>query len=323
MSVLKSQDSDHLFEAELKAIYESADDDFAEIMDIDNLQWKEAFIHWTEFLAGDGSKYSYQEIYEFIKSCKVSIATNVAEKEKEPGIYSIENYGPQNLLTFFKDYNVYIERRSLRDLNDYDCTHGESSKYKFIKHGEYYDISYDGHSFRLKSTKGLDYLCYLIKNKRKSYTPEDLYYAINPRECTEESKTLNAKFAIQNEELTLTSEARLADEYIDKRSKGEYVDAIKEIEVELIEARQNHDIGKIEQLEEKKAHCIRELLNNRLAAKVLHPCRQKIGKALKEALKKIGNNDEQLARHLKKSLTRLSGTNHKYEPDPDLDWITE
>jgi hypothetical protein len=323
MSVLKNQDIEHLFEYELKAIHESADDDSTEIMDIDNLKWKEAFIHWTEFLDGDGSQYSYQEIYDFVKLCKISIATSVPKKGKESGLYSIENYGAKNIINFFKDYDVYIERRSLSDLNDHDCLYNAQTHCKFIKNGEYYDINYAKHEFKLKSTKGLDYLHYLIKNKMESYTPEDLYYEINPRESAEESSSSNAIAAIQNEELSLISESRLADEYIDSKAKDEYLQAVKSIEEELVEARQNNDNGKIEQLEAKKIFYIRELQNNKFAAKVHHPCRQKVGKALKDALKKIGNNDEQLARHLKKSLTRLSGTNHKYEPNPDLDWITE
>ncbi len=333
-SGLKKQDLQHLTKAEKKVLEDSTTEEIEELNVDDNLKWNEAYISWYDFLEGEGQKFSYEEIYDAISMGKLLISTYAVPPNPDmpSGIYALENYGPNNLLDFFNDYNVYIERKTIREIKENDSNEEEFSFNKFVRVGEYFKIVYDEHELLLKRSKGLEYIAYLIKNKGHHFTPSEIYNVFNPHNPSTQNKlpytsTAKQKFQqlkdLEEENIYVHSGRYYTSSSSQKRTTENYALRLEEIEQELSEYGLYYTTEKIDKLHEEKEWIISELRHHKFSTFYNDPCRDKVGKAIQSAFKKIKANNSIVANHFKQFISTPRGNKITYNPGPNIDWITD
>ena len=113
---------------------------------------------------------------------------------------------------------------------------------------------------------------------------------------------------------------------LDEHAVCAYRQRLNEIEVELHEARSNNDLGKIDTLEAEKGWIASEFANAtglggtiRNLADERNKIRNRVGNAIRRALKKIKQYDRPLSDHLQKPILNLGHT-LSYVPRDDLTW---
>jgi hypothetical protein len=113
---------------------------------------------------------------------------------------------------------------------------------------------------------------------------------------------------------------------LDEHAVRAYRQRLNEIEVELHKARSNNDLGKIDTLEAEKGFIESELAKAtglggtiRNLADERNKTRNRVGNAIRRALKKIKQYDRPLSDHLRKPILTLGHT-LSYVPRDGLTW---
>ena len=195
----------------------------------------------------------------------------------------------------------------------------------FRKEGEYWTIGYGGKSIRLKDTKGLGYLSYLLRHPAAEFHVLDLAGGIASR--GEEDETSQSAHGLarwdENLEKAGVHIASLGDagEMLDEQAKVAYRRRLSDLRAELEEAKELGSVERTEQVEEEIDALTRELSRavglggrNRRAASASERARQTITKSIKSVLERIAQSDATLADLFSRCIK--TGTFCSYQPDP-------
>ncbi len=197
----------------------------------------------------------------------------------------------------------------------------------FRKEGEYWTVGYGANVFRLKDTKGLGYIVYLLRNPTIEFHVLDLFGGIaSQREDDDGNHSVQGlprgaedldKAGIQ---VTGLGDA---GEMLDDQAKVAYRRRLSELREELEEATELGNLERAEQAEAEVDALTKELSRavglggrNRRAASASERARQTITKAIKSVVERIAHSDSQLADILSRCIK--TGTFCSYQPDSDF-----
>jgi tetratricopeptide (TPR) repeat protein len=190
----------------------------------------------------------------------------------------------------------------------------------FRREGEYWTLSFAGTTCRLKEARGLHYIAQLLHHPHHDFHVISLLGASPPLN----SAPSDARTA-HDPNLSLQRLEGFSDagEVLDPQARAAYKQRVNELQAELAEAQQFHDLGRSEQLAAEIDFLTHELtravgLGGR-ARRVGSPAeraRVNITRAIKIALRKIAEHHPVLGHHL--ATTIKTGTYCAYTPDPRL-----
>jgi hypothetical protein len=188
----------------------------------------------------------------------------------------------------------------------------------FRREGDYWGITNNDKTFRLRNVKGLAYLAHLLAHPGERVHVFDLVEAI---EGVGDRSNLDSGAAV-GEGLKVRRGLGDAGEVIDPQARDEYRRRRDELRAELEEARQQNDPGRV-----NAARHELELLTDELNAAVgrggrarknrahSERARSLITKHLRGGLDLIRRHDAELANHLDRSIR--TGAFCAYLPDPE------
>jgi hypothetical protein len=185
---------------------------------------------------------------------------------------------------------------------------------RFQREGDFWTVAYRGSVSRLKDSKGLRFLAHLLANPGAEIHVLDLVAQVEGRGGTN-SAPVDHSMAVESEGLGD------AGDVLDPTAKAAYKRRLEELQEEIEEAQAFNDLERAERLEDEKDALIQQLAGavglggrDRKAASVAERARVSVTKTIKDALKKISENNSDLGEHL--NLTVKTGTYCSYTPDP-------
>ncbi len=186
--------------------------------------------------------------------------------------------------------------------------------------GDYWSLSFGGHTVALHDLKGLHYLARLLAHPGREFHVLDLVAnavvpAASPPGATDP-------------ELAATGWGD-AGVHLDAQAKNAYRRRLAEIDEDLEEARRLSDLGRVVQAEDERDFLIRELSRAvglggraRRAGSASERARVSVTRAIRHALSRIRQHDPPLGDHLDRAIR--TGTYCVYLPDTRItdSWLT-
>jgi tetratricopeptide (TPR) repeat protein len=191
----------------------------------------------------------------------------------------------------------------------------------FRREGDYWLVSFEGTSARLKHAKGMVYLAYLLQHPSIEVSAVDLIYVDQRHEPASESAHLHDGGNLHDVQNDL-GDAGVA---LDSEAKAQYRRRIKELREEVDEAKQLNDVGRTERLQAELDFLTAELVaavtkngKDRKAASHVERARLAVYNRIKFSLGAIRHGNPALAAHL----TRAVRTGYKcvYLPQNPIRW---
>ncbi len=195
----------------------------------------------------------------------------------------------------------------------------------FQKTGQFWTISYDGRTLRLKDSKGLQFLHFLLAHPGEEFHAQRLLAEVegNASGHGDTSTTMERQFL--NDGLNVSSLGD-AGPVLDDQARKAYKQRLDDLAAELEEAREFNEYERAERFEGEMEALTKELAaayglggRPRKLADPDEKARKTISKAIGRALKHIKENDENLWRHLQNALSL--GLFPTYKPHPPVIWI--
>jgi tetratricopeptide (TPR) repeat protein len=182
----------------------------------------------------------------------------------------------------------------------------------FHREGDYWTLTFDGHTKRIRDLKGMRYLARLLADPGREYHVLDLVAA----------ETVGDAHADRQAAATLPrSGLGDAGELLDLTAKAAYRRRLAEIDDDLEQARATGDTERAAQADAERDFLIRELARAfglsgvaRRAASASERARASVTRAVRQAMVRIGKHHPGLGEHL--SRTIRTGTYCAYLPDP-------
>jgi hypothetical protein len=205
---------------------------------------------------------------------------------------------------------------------------GTITRNVFRKEGQYWTISFEGNTFRLRHSKGLQYLAFLLPHPGEEFHAQRILSEV-------EGKTLSPGHG----EATKMKERQFLDDglnvsplgdagpLLDNQAKKEYKKRLDELRKELEEAKEFHNIEQADRVQEE-IEAIEDALTAafglggraRKGSDSNERARKTISKAISRTLALIKENDLALWRHLENALN--VGLFPSYNPHPPVNWTT-
>jgi tetratricopeptide (TPR) repeat protein len=188
----------------------------------------------------------------------------------------------------------------------------------FRREGDYWSVSFEGHTVRVRDLKGLRYLARLLADPGREYHVLDLVAAETGSGAQPDSSR-----AAGLPRSTLGH----AGEGLDAQAKDAYRRRLAEIDDDLEQARAIGDAERAAQADVEREFLVRELARafglggrDRPAASASERARAAVTRAVRQAMTRIAEHHPQLGQHL--SRTIRTGTYCAYVPDPraPADW---
>jgi tetratricopeptide (TPR) repeat protein len=190
---------------------------------------------------------------------------------------------------------------------------GTGGRAVFRREGEYWTVVFDQDAFRLKDTKGLQYLATLLAEPGREFHVLDLVAdrSASPAALTEagelSSRPLGDVGAI-----------------LDPQAKASYKRRLDELDDEIADAESMGDSERAERARSEREFIVRELAagvglggRDRVAASASERARVNVTRAIKAAMDRIREHSPALDAHL--TATIRTGTYCSYTPDPRLE----
>jgi tetratricopeptide (TPR) repeat protein len=182
----------------------------------------------------------------------------------------------------------------------------------FHREGDYWTVTFEGHTDRIRDLKGMRYLARLLADAGREYHVLDLVAA----------ETAGNAHADSDAVVTLPRSAfGDAGELLDPQAKNAYRRRLAEIDDDLEQARATGDTERAAQADAERDFLIRELARafglsgrERRAASASERARASVTRAVRQAIARIGAHHPELGEHL--SRTIRTGTYCAYLPDP-------
>ena len=195
------------------------------------------------------------------------------------------------------------------------------TSWSFRREGDYWLVSFDGISARLKHAKGMLYLAHLLQHPSIEFSAVDLIYVDQGHDLASESAHVHDG-GDQHDVRNDLGDAGVA---LDSGAKAEYRRRIKELGEEVDEAKQLNDVGRTERLQEEIDFLTAELVaavtkngKDRKAASHVERARLAVYNRIKFSLREIRHHNPALAAHL--TTTIRTGYKCVYLPQEPIRW---
>jgi hypothetical protein len=179
----------------------------------------------------------------------------------------------------------------------------------FRRDGDYYSVSFEGDTFRLRDSKGLRYLAILLGSPGREHHSMELVAAVEkpaagPGPYVEE-----------------TSPAGSTEEILDAEARAKYKARLADLEDDIQEADEMGDSERASRARSEQEFIARELASAmglggraRHVATDAERARINVTRAIRSALSRIAENSRTLGDHLEATIS--TGTFCSYTPDP-------
>ena len=183
------------------------------------------------------------------------------------------------------------------------CTNG------FRREGDYWSVTFDGHTTRIRDRKGMRHLAQLLAHPGREFHVVDLVAA-------------EAGTAVPGEKASASASLPLGDAgaLLDAQAKAAYRQRLAEIEDDLDEARSHHDLAREAQADAEREFLVRELSRavglggrDRRAGASSERARAGVTRAIRQAMAGIKQHHPGLGEHLERTIR--TGTYCSYLPD--------
>ena len=182
----------------------------------------------------------------------------------------------------------------------------------FRRDGDYWSVTFDGHTIHVRDLKGMRYLARLLADPGREHHVLDLVAA--------EIGSVAEGAGSQAADLPRSALGD-AGEILDARAKDAYRRRLAEIDDDIEQARATGDTERAAQADAERDFLVRELAHafglggrERRAASASERARAAVTRAIRQAMARIGENNPVLGEHL--SRTIRTGTYCAYLPDP-------
>lgn len=183
----------------------------------------------------------------------------------------------------------------------------------FRREGGYWTVAYDGKAFRLKDAKGLGHVAELLQNPGRDFPAIDLVGKGQERGAAQSKGAGGA---------SVSADLGDAGDVLDAQARAEYRRRLEDLREELTEAERFNDPERATKLREEIEFLTDELARatglggrSRKASSAAERARFNVTMAIKSAMKRIGENNPSLGRHL--AATVRTGRFCSYSPDPE------
>lgn len=192
----------------------------------------------------------------------------------------------------------------------------------FRKEGDYWTIRYAGVNAQLKDTKGLVYLGHLLRHPGREYPAAHLVALISG-----DASALSAGPA--QSDLTVRRDLSAVPELIiDAQAKAAYRTRLAELREEIDSAEGLNDIGRTARARVEMEHLVAHLRGSvgfggqtRTVTSALDRARSAVTKRIRSEVRRVGDFNPALARHLAATIT--TGYLCSYQPARDVlvNWV--
>jgi len=182
----------------------------------------------------------------------------------------------------------------------------------FRREGDYWSVTYEGHTVRVRDLKGMRYLARLLADPDREYHVLDLVAAETGSDAQADSSQAAG-----------LPRAGIGDagESLDAQAKDAYRRRLAEIDDDLEQAHTIGDAERAAQANAERDFLVQELARafglggrDRPAASASERARAAVTRAVRQAMTRIAEHHPQLGHHL--SRTIHTGTYCAYAPDP-------
>jgi tetratricopeptide (TPR) repeat protein len=210
-----------------------------------------------------------------------------------------------------------------RNRNQEERAEQNSPQGIFRKEGEYWSLSFSGSEFRLRETKGLHYIAYLLRHPGQEFPVQDLVSAMELGISV--SERANRIAAEDHRAHTIAGNLGDAGIVLDSKAKEQYRRRLEDLREELESAEWLNDLGRaakarveIEFLDHQLAAAVGLRGRNRKTVSHLERARVMVTKTVKSAVRRIRQADPELGRHL--GLSIRTGYFCTYIPRDPINW---
>ncbi len=230
-------------------------------------------------------------------------------------------------LVAFTGGRLELEQDALETALTVHASDTGGAGYAFRKEGDYWTIGHRGAEFRLRSSKGLHYLAYLLRS------PEQDFHALDLVSLVERGGS-----PVANDVAGSTTERQLAENRLsvgalgdagdtpDERALLEYRATLRALQEQLDEAKELGDVDRATDIEEEMQTVARELTRGkglggrrREGKSPVERARVNVTKQINMAVRRIRREDEALGQLL--SNTIKTGVFCSYRPDSPMNWV--
>ena len=178
--------------------------------------------------------------------------------------------------------------------------------------GDYWTVTFDGHTVRVRDLKGMHYLARLLADPGREYHVLDLVAA-----------ETGSVASLDNSHAARLPHSALGDagEMLDARAKDAYRRRLAEIDDDIEQAHAIGDGERAAQADAERDFLLRELSRavglsgrDRRAASASEHARAGVTRAIRHAITRIGDHHPHLGEHLNRTIR--TGTYCAYMPDP-------
>jgi tetratricopeptide (TPR) repeat protein len=184
----------------------------------------------------------------------------------------------------------------------------------FHREGDYWAVTFDGTTVRVRDAKGMRYLARLLTAPGRDHHVLDLVAAESPDEGGEGSREGASPSRVDSGD---------AGEILDARAKEAYRRRLTEIEEDIEQAQASGDLERAAQADAEREFIVRELgrafgLGGRArrAASASERARVSVTRAVRQAIARIAEHHPQLGEHLGRTIR--TGTYCAYSADPRI-----
>jgi Domain of unknown function (DUF4118) len=206
--------------------------------------------------------------------------------------------------------------RKIEDLRGPQSTFCPREESMFFRQGDYWTVQYQGQVARLKATRGLYCLAYLLEHPGREFHVSEL--------ATVGLVQVNSK---KGENEFLISRFQDAGPILDARAKVEYSRRLEELRGELQEGERLNDPERVEKARQER-DCIADQLamavglggRDRKTASEAERARSAITKRIKDSIHKLTEAMPSLGRHLAATIKTGYFCSYAAGPDRRVEW---
>jgi len=198
--------------------------------------------------------------------------------------------------------------------SEFSPAHKEANNV-FRREGEYWTMAYGGLTCRVRDTKGLTYVAFLLQRPGELFHVSEIVRVAGPadeatgRPITSAERSLNKRAGLGD-----------AGTVLDAQARAEYRQRLTDLQDELEEAKTNCDIGRTERLEREIDFLTQELAGavglggrDRRVGSHTERARVNVTRSIARTVEKIAEHHQPLADHFARTIK--TGTFCTYAPD--------